>query len=105
MKQNKKPTYQGMEKKNRVLLIMMVLGVLVLTTFLSWANSPETYINRPFGNCEENFSVSYGSFKSCGNLMSGETAEVGMWSIFLGLPLLSFFVLPLLVKLKGSGCR
>jgi uncharacterized membrane protein YczE len=94
-----------MGKKNKILLIAMIVGVFVLTIFLSWVNSPETYINKPFGNCEENFSVSYGSFKSCGNLMSRETAEVGMWSIFLGLPLLSFFVLPLLVKLKGSGCR
>lgn len=78
----------------------MYVIVCIAVIFMLIVFTNADYINRPFGECELNHSVDYGSFKSCGDLMSDTTAKVGLFSIFLGLPLISFVILPILVKRK-----
>lgn len=89
-------------KKETVILILLIIGVL---GFMYLANFPienRPYINR-FGNtCDQNFTQEYGAFRSCGELMSEDTARFGLMYIFIGLPLLSFVILPLLLKIKRS---
>ena len=61
------------------------------------------YVNKLFGECTQNFTINhFNLFQSCGNLMSDKIAIVGLLFIFVGLSLLTFVILPLLVKLKKS---
>lgn len=88
--------------KNNFLSIGLILLMIVLLFCFNWVTQDGNYINRPFAKCEQNFSVSYGAFQSCGNLMSEDTAFFGIWSIFIGLPLISFVILPILRKVKDK---
>ena len=89
---------------NKLILIGCILFVLVIMFLFSWVTSEGNYINRPFSECEQNFTRDYGTFQSCGDLMSDDTAKSGLMFIFIGLPVFSFIILPLLVKIKkGNG--
>jgi len=88
--------------KTNFVSIGLVLLMIVMLFCLNWVTQKGNYINRPFSECEQNFSVSYGAFQSCGNLMSKDTAFFGIWSIFIGLPLISFVILPILKKVKDK---
>ena len=74
------------------------LFIFLFIVFFSQLTTEGNYINRPFSECEQNFTIDYGAFESCGRLMSDGTARIGIWSIFLGLPFLAFVVTPLLCK-------
>ncbi len=74
------------------------LFIFLFIVFFSQLTTEGNYINRPFSECEQNFTIDYGAFESCGKLMSEGTARVGIWSIFLGLPFLAFVVTPLICK-------
>ena len=40
----------------------------------------------------ENYSQSYGAFQVCGELMSKQTAMIGIWCILLGLPAITLLL-------------
>ena len=93
-----------MSKEHLPLIFTVCLSLFFVILIIGFFGSD--YINRPFGmECNENFTQSIGNFKTCGRLMSGESAKVGLLSIFIGLPLLAFVVLPLLVKIKRNSCN
>ena len=86
--------------KEKIYMGLWIIFVISFCVFLSIIFGAE-YINRPFGQpCYENHTESIGDFRTCGSLMSGETAKGGLLLIFIGLPLLAFVILPLLVRLK-----
>lgn len=86
--------------KPEIKYFLLVIPVVLFVSFLMQLTADGNYINRPFSECEQNFTIDYGAFQSCGKLMSENTASNGLLSIFIGLPLLSFVILPLLVSMK-----
>ncbi len=86
--------------KLEIKYFLLVIATVLFVSFLMQLTVDGNYINRPFSECEQNFTIDYGAFQSCGKLMSDNTARIGLLSIFIGLPLLSFVILPLLVLMK-----
>lgn len=80
----------------------LMFGLITLSMFVI-VTTPGNYINKPFGVCEANHSVSYGAIKSCGDLISEDTARVGLWSIFIGLPLLTIMAIGLNKSKRGAS--
>lgn len=80
---------------------MVVLIIFVLFMFFQ-VTSSNHYINKPFGECKQNYSINYGSFRSCGDLVNEDTAHGILITIFIGLPLLAFVILPLMIKFKEN---
>ncbi len=92
-----------MNQKNYLIcLICVIVFCTAFVIFMAWASFDGNYINRPLGECEENYTRSYGTFESCGSLMSKGTAQTGLYSILIGLPLLAFVILPLMLEIKKS---
>ena len=88
--------------KNTFLRIGLIVLMGIMIYFFTWITQDGNYINRPFSECEQNFSVSYGAFQSCGDLMSEDTAFIGIWSIFIGFLLILFVILPMLKRIKDE---
>lgn len=83
-------------------LIRLCVSAFIIIVLISWVASLE-YINLPSGNpCDKSFTRNYGVFKSCGALMSEGTASLGLFIIFIGLPLVAFGILPLMIEIKKS---
>ncbi len=91
------------DTKNKILFTFYIIIMFSMLFVFSWFSTEGNYINRPFGNCLQNYSVDYGAFKSCGSLMSDGTAKIGLASIYIGLPFLAFVLLPVLVEIKKRG--
>ena len=98
-------TENKITRRDKLILIGYIFFILVIIFLFSWVTSEGNYINRPFSECEQNFSKSFGAFQSCGNLMSDSTAKGGLMFIFIGLPIFSFIVLPFLVKIKKEKSK
>lgn len=82
---------------------LMIIGVSFIVFFFAWVTMPGHYINRPFSECQENVTQTYGAIESCGELMNESTAKLGLFLILIGLPVLAFVVMPLIVSLKKES--